>query len=58
MQNGNVGTLNRKDLTMFLEDAAELFPDPMDEDEIQDLLADPWLDDTDREALETIMENL
>ncbi|MDK2849087.1 MAG: hypothetical protein PWP34_2440, partial [Desulfuromonadales bacterium] len=26
---------------MFLEDAAELFPDPMDEDEIQDLLADP-----------------
>jgi hypothetical protein len=43
---------------MFLEDAAELFPDPMDEDEIQDLLADPWLDDTDREALETIMENL
>jgi hypothetical protein len=58
MQNGNVGTLNRKDLTMFLEDAAELFPDPMDEDEIQDLLADPWLDDQDREALETLLDNI
>jgi hypothetical protein len=58
MQNGNVGTLNRKDLTMFLEEAAEMFPEDMCEDEIEDLLADPWLDDTDREALETIMENL
>jgi NAD(P)H-dependent FMN reductase len=43
---------------MLLEEAAELFPEDMCEDEIEDLLADPWLDDTDREALEVIMENL
>jgi hypothetical protein len=30
----------------------------MDEDEIQDLLADPWLDDQDREALETLLDNI
>lgn len=43
---------------MLLEEAAEYFPESMDEDEIQDLLDDPWLDDTDREALEVIMENM
>jgi len=43
---------------MHLEEAAELFPDPLNEDEIRGMLADPDLDPTDRLALELILENI
>jgi len=43
---------------MFLEEAGELFPEDLCEDEIQDLLDDPDLDPLDREALEVLLENI
>lgn len=42
---------------MLLEEAAEFFPDDMDEDTIEDLLDEPCLDDDSREALLVIREN-